>query len=247
MNSKSVAAGVCAAAVLLFAADEPVVLKPSALVAKDVAAFPRLAASDAVAQKINQALARRDAQVKSTARDCPGGGWSRSVSVAMRGPRYLALVARDSWDCGGAHPDAAALVLVYDLSTGSPVNWARLLPPGIIQAATLDTAGDGTPIGVIQSKALQDYYVKARISNQKDPLDPDCKDVVTDPALKFNLWPDAAAGGLALEPEGLPHVVLACGDSVVVPLADLRKMGVQAGLVDAIETAHAHGWFDAQK
>ena len=228
----------------LAAADQPVTLKPSPALATRVAGFPRIAApSDAGAQKINLALDRQDQEVKSAAKQCPHGGWSRDVTVAMRGPRYLSLTAQDSWDCGGAHPDASRLVLVYDLATGSPVNWARLLPSAMIHSASLDTAGDGTRIGVIQSRALQDFYIKARTADPKDPLDPDCKDIVQDPELKFDLWPDAQAGGIQIEPEGLPHAVAACGDNVLIPAAALRKMGVQPALVDAIESAHAQGWF----
>lgn len=235
-----VAFGSCA----LLAADQPVTLKPSPALAAHVESFPRIATpSDAAAQRINLALDRQDQNVKSAARQCPHGGWSRDVTVAMRGPRYLSLTAQDSWDCGGAHPDASRLVLVYDLATGSPVNWIRLLPVAMINSATLDTAGDGTRIGVVQSEALQNFYMKARTSDPKDPLNPDCKDIIQDPELKFNLWPDAQAGGIQIEPEGLPHAVAVCGDSVLIPAAALRKMGVQSALVDAIESAHAQGWF----
>ena len=232
--------GTCA-----LAADQPVRLKPSPALAAHLAAFPRIAAppSDSAGQKINLALDRQDQEVKSAARQCPHNGWSRDVAVAMRGPHYLSLTAQDSWDCGGAHGDASRLVLVYDLATGSPVNWARLLSAALINSTSLDTAGDGTKIGVIQSRALQDFYVKARSSDPKDPLDPDCKDIVQDPELKFNLWPDAQAGGIQIEPEGLPHAVAACGDNVLIPSAALRKIGVQPALVDAIESAHAQGWF----
>ncbi len=226
------------------AADSPVTLKKSPPIAKDVDAFPRIASPTGQAQRINQALDRRDAQVRTAAKECAGGDWGRTVSVPMRGPGYLAFTAQDSWDCGGAHPDASRLVLVYDLSTGSPVNWTRLLPASMVQSSTLDTAGDGTKIGVIGSRTLQDFYIKALSSDPKNPLDADCRDVLKDPDLKFNLWPDARAGGIAIEPEGLPHAVAACGDSAVVPIADLRKMGVQPALLDAIEIAHRNGWYD---
>jgi hypothetical protein len=247
MNSKTVVALIAFGAAG-FGADAPLTLKSSPPVAKDVAAFPRIAAPlDAAAQRINHALDRQDQQVKTAAKDCEGSGWSRDVTVEMRGPRYLSLSATDSWDCGGAHPDASRLVLVYDLTTGSPVNWARLLPASMIQSSTLDSAGDGTRIGVVQSRALQDYYLKARAADKKDPLDPDCKEPLSDPELKFNLWPDARGGGIEMEPEGLPHAVLACGDSVLIPAAALRKMGVQAAMVDAIDAAHGQGWFDAKR
>jgi hypothetical protein len=62
--------------------------------------------------------------------------------------------------------------------------------------------------------------------------------------LKFNIWPDAKGDGLALETEGLPHAVAACGaDSVTVATSTLRKVGVQPALLDAIDTAHARGWY----
>lgn len=230
--------------VALAAADQPVTLRWSPPLAKHVAAFPRIAVpTDGPAQRINLALDRQDRQVKTAARQCPHDGWSRDVTVTMRGPRYLSLIAQDSFDCGRAHPDAGRLVLVYDLATGSPVNWVRLLPATMIRSASLDTAADGTRIGVIQSRVLQDYYVKARMADTKDRLDPDCRDVVQDPDLKFNLWPDAKIGGIRIEPEGLPHAVAACIDSVLIPAAALRGMGVQPSLADAIESAHAHGWF----
>jgi hypothetical protein len=62
--------------------------------------------------------------------------------------------------------------------------------------------------------------------------------------LKFNLWPDAKAGGIAIEPEGLLHVLAPCVNSVVIPISDLRKMGIQSALIDAIEAAHSNGWYD---
>lgn len=236
------ATGACA-----LAADQPVALKPSPALATHVAAFPRIAAPlDAATHKINLALDRQDQVVKSAARQCPSGGWSREVTVAMRGPHYLSLTAEDSWDCGGAHPDASRLVLVYDLATGSPVNWARLLPAAMINSASLDAAGDGTRIGVIQSRSLQAFYVKARNSDPKNLLDPDCKDVVQDPELKFSLWPDARAGGIQIEPEGLPHAAAACGGNVLIPAATLRTLGVLPALVEAVETAHAQRWFGRQ-
>jgi hypothetical protein len=182
--------------------------------------------------------------VKTATKECRTGGWERSVSVPMGGPRYLAFVAQDAWYCGGAHPDDSLLVLVYDLTTGSPVNWARLLPESIVQTSTLDTAGDGTKIGVIGSRVLKDFYIKALSSDPRNPLDSECREVLKDPDLKFNLWPDAKAGGIAIQPQGLAHVLMPCVNSVVVPISDLRKMGVQPALLDAIESAHTHGWYD---
>src|ERR1700728_2342325 len=105
----TVAAGAEAAA-----AEAPVQLKATTPLSADLAAFPRLVAApdDKAAERINQALDRRDRQLQSAVKDCRSNSdrpadatWSRVISVAMRGPRYLSLIANDSWDCGGAHPD----------------------------------------------------------------------------------------------------------------------------------------------
>ena len=81
-----------------------------------VAAFPRIAAADGPAlRRINRALANGDARMLAAAKDCraqaveaqtpEGDPWQRTVTVAMRGPGYLVLVAHEDWYCGGAHPD----------------------------------------------------------------------------------------------------------------------------------------------
>lgn len=223
-------------------ADRKVQLKPSASLGKDLAAFPRLIASpdDKAAIRINQALDRRDQQLRSAVKDCRANveapakaDYTRTISVTMQGPRYLSFVASDSSDCGGAHPNSDSLVLVYDLQTGSPVNWAALLPASLVQGTSLDTAADGTQIGVLSSRELQKLYLQAR------KPDPDCKEVLSDPDLKLSLWPDAKAGGLMVAPAGLPHVVAACGDPAAIPTATLRKLGVKPVLLDAIDTSHS--------
>lgn len=228
-------------------------LAPSAPLSADAVAFPRLVASpgDNAAQRINQALGRLDAQLRSDLKDCRADAapsadfqWSRTISVPMQGPRYLSFLAHDYWNCGGAHDDFSILGLVYDLSTGSPVNWARLLPASMVQGTAIDTAGDGTSIGVLSSRVFQDLYLKAENSDPKNPLDPECRDVLSDPGLKFTIWPDAEGDGIAIQTQGLPHVVAACGaDAIVIPTTTLRRLGVQPALLDAIDTAHAQGWY----
>lgn len=158
----ALAAGLTAVA---FAA-EPIVLKPSPVLAPGLDAFPRLVETPGsrTAKRINRALAQGDARVQEAAKEChlgaeeaaardgrPVGGedgdWSRTITVTMRGPRYLSLLATDGWFCGGAHPDNSMVALVYDLAAGAPVNWKRLLPAALAQDTTTDTAGDGTVLG----------------------------------------------------------------------------------------------------
>ncbi len=58
------------------------------------------------------------------------------------------------------------------------------------------------------------------------------------------LWPDAAAGGLVVQPADFPHVVKACGPPITMAVPELRKLGVAPGFTEAIEAAHRHGWYD---
>jgi hypothetical protein len=105
---------------LAFAASDvgSVKLKESPALMKDTDALPRLlsGAKPAVIETINALLARIDARALQAARDClsePGGDYSRSVSVTMQGPRFLSLVANDSFFCAGAaHPDSDTQTLV---------------------------------------------------------------------------------------------------------------------------------------
>lgn len=221
-------------------------LTPSPAVAPDVAAFPRLVAAphDRAAARINQALVRADARVRGAAQSCLAAGpsaatdnkpwWTRKVSVAMRGPAYLALVAADDWFCGGAYPNTGQVALVYDLRTGAPVNWARLLPASMVRATGTDTADDGTIVGTLASPALAEMYVKELI--REDPDLAVCKDALTDPS--FVLWPDAKHDGLGIAPFGLPHVIAACGTEIVIPTSTLRTLGVSPRLLEAIDAAH---------
>ena len=219
----------------------------------DLAAFPRIAAADgAAARRINQALTDADRRAQAAGQACraetvkskgdpSGGGWQRSVTVAMRGPGYLSLVAADSWYCGGPYPSETSFALAYDLRTGAPLNWERLLPKKLAGTATLDTAGDGTPLGVVNSPALMALYVTLM------KPDPDCAQALQDYHPQFMLWPDAARNGVAMEPSGLPHVVAACGPDVVIPLATARTLGVEPALLDAIAAGHEAGLYDPVK
>jgi hypothetical protein len=233
------------------AADAPVQLKPMPAITKDIAAFPRLVAApdDKATPRINRAFDKLDASARQMQKDClanvdkpSDADYSRTIWVTMQGPRYLSFLVSDSFDCGGAHPDGSQMALVYDLASGAPVNWQRLLPKAMVQGTSTDTAGDGTVVGFVTSKTLQSLWLKVEAA--ASPIDPDCKDADTDPKLTLTLYPDAKADGLAVEPGDFPHVIAACADTNVIPTATLRPLGVDAGLLDAIDAAHAGGFFD---
>jgi len=232
-----------------YAGDEPVTLREAKPVAHGIAAFPKIVAKpgDAASARINHALEGADASVDRLAVDCNHyKGWKRNVSVTMRGPRYLSLLAGDDWYCGGAYPDTDLTALVYDLSTGKPIDWATLFPANLVPKAE-PTPGRGVSDPLyISSADLWDLYVKA----SDTPGDEECNKVRKDPSgldSTLLMWPDAKEDGIALAATQFPHVVKACGQPVTVSTAELRKLGVDATLLDAIDEAHAKGWYDGGK
>jgi hypothetical protein len=201
--------------------------------------MPRLVAGrgSRAVRRINQALAASDARVRDLANDCrsqagkQSSSWTRSVAVTLSGPAYFSVVASEAWYCGGAYPDHDTVPHVFDLRSGTLVDWTHLFPNGLLQRA----GGASQGVAAVTSDALALFY---RQSGRPAAVDPQCQQVIADTPLSFLLWPDAKADGLVLQPSNLPHVIAACGVAVTVPIATLRKLGLRADMLDAIESAH---------
>ena len=229
-----------------------VTFTPRPPIAKGVAAFPRLAvtANDQAGQRINKALDQADARMRDTEKQCrqqsesKDQNWQRDVAVVMRGPGWVSLVASDSWECGAAYPSTMTMALAYDLSTGSPLNWERLLPKTLVQSVALDTAGDGTRIGTVSSPALTKLYMDQ--AKAQKLMEDDCVQALDGTTLAFSLWPDASQDAVVIQAFGLPHVIAACGADVPVPTSVLRPLGADAKLLDAIDAGHKAGGFPKQ-
>jgi hypothetical protein len=159
--------------------------------------------------------------------------------VPMRGPGYISFVITDNLYCGGAHPDASTMSIVYDLRTGAPVDWTQLLPQSLTGNLALQEGADGTRMVTLTAKRLFALYLDGYRANNGS-ADEQCKQVVQDlasgDAPAMMAWLDARKGGLAVEP-GLPHVVQACEVAVVIPVATLQAEGAKPVLVDAIQAA----------
>jgi hypothetical protein len=196
MAAATIVAGVFLVGARVPAAETAVQLKPTPDIADGIVAFPRLVAAsdDKAAQRINQALDRRDASARQMQKDClanvdkpSDADYERTIWVTMQGPRYLSFLVSDNADCGGAHPSTGQMALSYDLAGGAPMNWQRLLPKAMVQGVSTDTAVDGTVVGFVTSKTLQKLWLKA--DSATGPIDPDCKDAVNDPKLTLSLYP----------------------------------------------------------
>jgi hypothetical protein len=225
------------------AADEAVSLRRMPPLGTRIDSLPRVAGKpdDKAAFRINQALAAEDADTKSSASDCRRTGkqnsdFARSVTVSMRGAGYLSVIVTQSWYCGGAYPDWNTTPFVFDLSTGATVDWKRLLPIALVEGS-IDYTNLGE--GLIVSSRLTNIYVNAA-SNAE------CRDVLKNWAggLGFVLWPDAAAEGIAIEANNLPHVVKACAPALVIAMPELRGLGLDPAFLAAIDEAHRRGWYD---
>ena len=221
------------------AADRAVHLQVPPPLTKDAAAMPQIAAPvDDAERRINTAVQRLDATARKAIAGCKlengkPGDWERSVDVPMRGPRFLSFVVTDSVFCGGAHPDSSTMAIVYDLRTGSPVDWTRLLPPALTGEMTLQAGADGTKMVTLASKRLYALYRAGYPAAQSS----DCKDAVQSsepPAMMA--WLDAKGGGLSVQFD-LAHVVQACAEPVTIPLATLRAEGARPDLLDAFVPA----------
>lgn len=218
-----------------------VVLHQGKKLARTLDALPRLAAPDESGKRINAALDADEARLRDSVRQCRSqpaqipNEWTRGVSTVMKGPLYLAFIAEDDAQCGNTYPSDYVLALAYDLRTGSPLNWERLLPPELRENVALDTALDGSRVGTVRARKLTELYVAE--GQRQNAWPEECDEVYEGDPIDFFLWPDAKGGGIGVAAY-LPHVVTVCGAPVVIPTALLRPLGVDAALLDAIDAGH---------
>jgi len=226
-------------------------LKSVAPIRKGVDAWPLIAnPSTPAEQRINAILTHLNNGMAASLKDCDASyrdsakdsgvpltgenavdkDWERSVKVTMTGPQFLSIVATDNYIfCGGAHPDRGKTAMVFDLTTGGPVNWMTLIAESSDASPFSDSITDGTKVGALIVPALRTMSI-AR-------ADKDCKDVFED-SQSYQLWPDAKSGTLIAEPFDLPHVVAACAEDLSLSLDQARKLGFADSLISAIDQAH---------
>jgi len=225
-------------------------LAPITQLRKGVDLWPLIAMPATPAEeRVNATLTRLNTRLAKAVKDCDASyadsfkdldaaankkypvseDWSRTVNITMNGPRFLSLVASDAIDCGGAHPDNGQMAMVFDLTTGKPVDWTKMLAPAADAKPYTDTSTDGSTIGALIIPALKKMAVAAANS--------DCAGAFED-SQSFQLWPDAEHGTLVAQPFDLPHVVQACGDEIDLTLAQARKLGFDESLLGAIAQAH---------
>lgn len=227
---------------LLLALAAKVVLIAPSPVARGIAAFPRVVRPVGPATRhINAAVARLDARARQAARDCRADSvnpvsWTRSIETPMRGPAFLSYVVSDEFDCGGAHPSASHAAFVYDLATGTPVDWVALLGARLAGTPTLTTGPDGVRTVALDSPRLRALYAArydAVARAQEVPVE--CLgDAGADGFIQpMFAWLDARAKALIVQFD-LNHAMQACSVPVAIPVAVLQREGASARLVAAL-------------
>ena len=235
------------------AADRMVRLQTPPEVVKGLAAMPSIAEpGDEAERKINAALSRLDASARKAAAECKtdagkDSSWERSVQVPMRGPRFISYEVVDDTFCGGAHPNTSTMSIVYDLTTGAPVDWTALLPPALTGKPVLASGADGTKMVTLSGQTLYALYLTGYRppsgAAKKDAEDDECREAVAEAGEGGNApgmmaWLDAGEDGLVVQFD-LAHAVQACADAVTIPAVALRAAGAQPVLVEAVIKAHA--------
>jgi hypothetical protein len=200
-GNSTVRVGIVLLLVLLSASLAPaqsrnsVSLEPIKQLRKGVDAWPLIVhASTPAEQSVNAILNRLNARMAKALKDCDGNyrdwakqvdqpltgknvaedDWERTITVTMTGPRFLSMVAIDSFVfCGGAHPDNDTLAMVFDLTTGRPVDWMKLIAKSANARAYSDSNSDGTTVGALIVPALRAMTLTH--TNE------DCKDAFRNP------------------------------------------------------------------
>jgi hypothetical protein len=242
---------ICAVSVLVLAgflvpqgaaaAERAVRLVTPAPLRKDLDAMPQIADPvDDAERRINTALKRLDQNVQKAVKQCKKADWTRTVDAPMTGPVFLSLTVSDQIFCADdAHPNYELYSIVYDLATGRPVDWARLLPASLVGKQVLQEQDDGTKIVTLTSKRLFDLYKEGYTADGAtgDDLE-ECKqtvnDVTADGPPEMMVWLDAKEGGLAAQMD-LPAGNGPCLQAVVISAATLRQEGASADLLKAFD------------
>ncbi|WP_375382954.1 hypothetical protein [uncultured Sphingomonas sp.] len=235
------------AAVIAVAAPVRVAVPPP--VRPGIAAYPRIAVpADDAQRRINAAVLRLDARVRTAARACltgtgtHPGDWQREVNVTMRGPEFLSYLTSDDVDCGGAHPNTALAAIVYDLRSGAPVDWTTLLPTSLTGRLGLIDGEDEVKMVTLASPRLNALYRAGYDHGGDAAEEKECRTVIADEMrsgpVPMIAWLDAKAGELAVQFD-LSHAEEACAETVMIPAATLRREGASLRLLDALAAAHA--------
>lgn len=201
--------------------------------APGIEALPRVAGTNAAIQRMNARLDQLDAAALADAKACnttpPESDFSRWIEMPFTGPDFLAFVVHfDVFCTGAAHPQQARIPLVFDAATGLETDLRDMFPGTLLPPVP----EPGPASHFLFSAQLNDIY----LALYRD-MPETCHGPVADNKGWFQIWPDAAAGGLVLWPAGLSHAEQACAEAVILTVARMRSLGFDDALTQALNAA----------
>jgi hypothetical protein len=157
--------------------------------------------------------------------------WDRRIAVTMRGPRFIAMTAKETSFCSRAYPLNDHAAVVFDMTTGELLNWEKFLAAVADASATSGKSIDGATSPEIVMPSLAELAVGR--------ADPECKRALEESGeLVFQIWPDAKRGQLMIKATGQPHVTQACEETIGLSISEARKLGFSREVLEAIKQAH---------
>ncbi len=215
-------------------------LRKAADLARDAEAYPTLDGATEAVVKINRAVRAANAKQLVEINDCRRDAapedydWEQTVETPLLGAHFVSFWAHGNTNCGGAHPNILMEALVFDLNTGEPVDWLKLLPAEL-RGEPGRASTSGLP-GEIASPALTALFIA---ESEKEGVGADCKEAFAQQKMDFDFWPDAKAKGLAMRAVNLLHWAEGpCSGPVTIPVETLKRLGVNARLIQDIETGN---------
>lgn len=199
-------------------------------------AVPRLAGSDPVAVKINQALQRAQDVLLFERQECLRkryGQFEVWWTITLNGPQFLSILRSTlSW-CGWAHPDSDQSVLLFDLKTGQVLEPITLLPRNLRpDKPTLGRYPGDETSGRLYLPLKKLYLSRAILDTT---LPEEClESFQSDDKMHFLIWPDAKEQALMMMPVSMAYAETYCADIVSVPLDMLRQLPAAPRLIEAL-------------
>lgn len=207
--------------------------------APGVAATPRLPEATGAAARINARLADLDAEALASWRDLavcdpsPGNTFLRGVDVTLNAPGLVSLLVQEEGYCApAAHPWTTAAPLVFDRRSGAEVDPLSWLPPFLSPGPEPEPWTEQRALA--RFGPLTSLYIHTALRSRDPGIDLACLSLLRRQPHGFDLWPDASAPGLVLQPAGLAHVDTPCETPVTIPLATLTSLGVSPALLSAL-------------
>jgi hypothetical protein len=217
-------------------AQRPVQLLRLPSLSSKAESLPRIAHPNQFERIINHDLLRLDTKAKRDALGCTGASddghrmfYERSVNVLSPGPRYLAIAVNVSTDCGGVHPYYYQFTLTYDVETGRPVDWAKILMKTDAKNDKVNPDSElPFALPAVRSRSLQKLYRAGWKDADQCSVDDIASAAPSEDSefTSFMLAPVPEKHGLSVLPVNLSSSVAACAQPVILGRKAMDELGI---------------------